>query len=1144
MSASLLEKLLAKPEPLVKEQFTVKVAPRKKVQVKDKRRDKLVNREELLRQMLEPRERVRRGPDPPPVVPDAPPEVPDAPPDVPDAPPEVPDAPPDVPDAPPVVPDAPPVVPDAPAPIKIKRKKGKKFKIVGIDKGTISTTQPPEKGPRLSKKPDMRVLIEGKTKELVVGQTIKPDLLPGKKPQVLVRASQYYLNNRQIFVSFINKLFQSYRDQILQEREQSEVAEGEDLLASKCSKKTDSFLEFELLTHQKIVRDYLNLYTPYRGLLLYHGLGSGKTCSSIAIAEGMKNDKQIIVMTPASLRRNYIEQLKECGDPLYVKNQFWKFVPLKSNEHLLDELSSVLSLSKDYIRANEGAWMVNVKREPNFESLSSEEKNSLDKQLNEMIRNKYQFINYNGLRTSHVDKLSRDGTINPFDNAVVIIDEAHNFISRIVNKINKSDALSVRLYEFLMSAKNARIVLLSGTPIINYPNEIGILFNILRGYIKTWTIPLNIKTTEKVNEAVIKKILTAPSMKGVVDYIDYRPSTKLLKITRNPFNFVGVYGGRSYKGVELDAQNNVSDEEMLSLLDKELKKNRIEMIRGGISVNRFKALPDRLEDFQTHFVNIKTGEIKNKKLFQRRILGLVSYFADIKELMPRYDIDKDLHVLRIPMSDYQFGIYEAARVQERKLERQSKTKKRKPGKDGIYDESVSTYRIFSRAFCNFVFPRTIMRPMPQEGSNIENTLETADEDLLDATSVEQRLANTDGRFTGDEETRLQLAGAQQMDKTYELRIKEALRTLKENSGEFLTPDALMTYSPKFLMMLENIISPENEGLHMMYSQFRTLEGIGIFSLILEANGFRRFKLKKDATTGIWDLDMTDEELKQPTYALYTGTEDTEEKEIIRNIYNSDWGSIPTGIAERLKTIHSDNIMGNIIKLLMITASGAEGISLKNCRYVHITEPYWHPVRVEQVIGRAARICSHKDLPDHLRNVKVFMYLMTFSEKQLKSDESIELRLKDKSKVDKKTPLTSDEALFEISNLKNEINKKILLAVKEAAIDCSLHSSADSKEPLVCFSFGKTEPSPSKFAITPSLDGEEADTVGQANVTKISWKAKEIRIAGKLYALKEDSGDLYEYESYLQALRVPGIDPRFVGKLNKKSDGTFAVELVA
>ena len=40
---------------------------------------------------------------------------------------------------------------------------------------------------------------------------------------------------------------------------------------------------------------------------------------------------------------------------------------------------------------------------------------------------------------------------------------------------------------------------------------------------------------------------------------------------------------------------------------------------------------------------------------------------------------------------------------------------------------------------------------------------------------------------------------------------------------------------------------------------------------------------------------------------------------------------------------------------MITASGAEGTSLRNVRFVHLVDPYWHPVRREQVIGRARRI---------------------------------------------------------------------------------------------------------------------------------------------------------------------------------------------
>ena len=72
--------------------------------------------------------------------------------------------------------------------------------------------------------------------------------------------------------------------------------------------------------------------------------------------------------------------------------------------------------------------------------------------------------------------------------------------------------------------------------------------------------------------------------------------------------------------------------------------------------------------------------------------------------------------------------------------------------------------------------------------------------------------------------------------------------------------------------------------------------------------------------------------------------------------------------------------------------------------------------------------------------------------QLESDDSIELRLKDKSKLDNKTPFTSDQALYEISNIKEDINKSILKSVKEASIDCILHMKDDNKENLKCFSF--------------------------------------------------------------------------------------------
>ena len=1146
--STLIEKLKVKPIPISKEIFKINIAQTKqavdlKTKIKDKRSISKIDRKELLKR-VKPIVEVLVGPIS------------------------------QVPQKPTVIRVAPkkkklqlklvgdtaietaiedPVEKSPAKPITKPRKLKKKLKLVGISQGTISTIgdpsekqqleqqleqEPKDPKKRRTKKPALTIISEGSEQALVISDVIGVNTLPKEQKKVLVKASSYYLNNRKIFVNFINQLFSQYRAEILEENKTAELAEGIDIVEQKCNR--GELTEFSLLLHQKIVRDYLNLFTPYRGLLLYHGLGSGKTCSSIAIAEGMKTSKKIIVMTPASLRRNYIEELKNCGDPLYKKNQSWQFIPVKDSELLLDKLSNVLSLSKDYIRKHDGAWLVNIKKKSNYDQLSTTDKTHLDDQLNEMIRNKYQFINYNGLRNSHLDKFTMDGKINPFDNAVVIIDEAHNFISRIVNKLKKPDALSMRLYEYLMSAQRCRIILLTGTPIINYPNEIGILFNILRGYIKTWKIPLTIKTTEKINETTLTQIIKkTPLLKGLVDFISYQPSLKTLVITRNPFGFVGKIArdkSHTYEGVKLDERGDIDDDDFIKLLSKTLNKHKIEVLTDGIVVQRFKALPDKLDEFQDFFIKSQTGDIKNKQLFQRRILGLASYFRSAQEqLMPRFDIHKDFHVLKIPMSDFQFGVYESARVKERKLETQSARKKKKgAGKDGIYEDSSSTYRIFSRAFCNFVFPRTIPRPLPNDDEDIETAItETSfDEDTLDAATAQERLNNVDGRYLADDIATMEQT--EKTDETYEGRIKLALKQLKEFANDFLSKEALEIYSPKFLNMLENIQDKDHVGLHLIYSQFRTLEGIGILKLILEFNGFTQFKIKKNET-GLWKLNIQEEDLGKPKFALYTGTEDQEEKEIIRNIYNSDWEFIPTSLKEDLNRLSNTNIMGEIIKVLMITASGAEGISLKNCRYVHITEPYWHPVRIEQVIGRARRICSHKDLPEELRSVKVFLYLMTFSEKQLTEDESIELRLKDKSKIDKKTPLTSDEALYEISNIKNEINKKILTAVKESAFDCALHTTSSSSEPLVCFSFGDVQPD--KFAFTPSLMGEEKDTVSKINLKKVTWKAKELTIAGKKYALRQETGDVYDYDSYKQAIKTAGINPILIGKLEKK-DGKY------
>ena len=953
-----------------------------------------------------------------------------------------------------------------------------------------------------------------------------------EKKKEFIRASSYYMNNREIFSNFMSSLFKPYKKILLEE-------------SGKASCDRDEDAQFSPMTHQKIVRDYLNLYTPYRGLLLFHGLGSGKTCSSIAIAEGMKTSKPVIVMTPASLRMNYIEELKKCGDMIYRKNQFWEFIPARHDSPLVEQLSYILSLSVEFIKKQGGAWMVNMSNPSNFDTLDSAQKSSLDAQLNQMISNKYRFINYNGMRMTHLRTLSTNFTKNPFDNCVIIIDEAHNFVSRIVNKMGKKgkgDSLSMKLYNYLLNAENAKIVLLTGTPIINYPNEIGILFNILRGKIKTWSFKLTIDRQARVSKQFFENIFKSTILGGnVMDYIDYKPTTTTLSITKNPFGFVNKTKGKEYIGVRIGDRGEIDDETFIQLVIKILKKHDIKVARSDIKSSEYKALPDTLDDFKSYFIDEKNN-VKNMELFKRRVVGLTSYFRSAQEsLMPKYTKGQDFHIVENEMSDFQFGVYEEARVQERKLEMQNAKKRKKQASSGIFEDTVSTYRIFSRAFCNFVFPKPdINRPLPID--SIENAIENGlDEDVLDVISKQDKINNVDGRYEADDI----IDDSTESTETYETRIKTALSKLKEEKDKYLTPDALLTYSPKFLSMLENITDADHRGLHLVYSQFRTLEGIGIFKLVLEANGFTQFKISKkgseDATERYvenWQLDIAEEDKGKPMFALYTGTETPEEKEIIRNVFNGAWNYLPISLAKELTAISSNNLYGEIIKVLMITASGAEGISLKNVRYVHITEPYWHPVRIQQVIGRARRICSHQELPEELRTVKVFLYLMKFTESQMSSDASIELRLKDKSKIDNSTPITSDQALYEIATLKEDVTEKILQSVKESSFDCALHSIAGSKENIKCFSFGSADSS--KFAFTPSFEDEDSDRIAEGNKITIQWKAVEVEIQGVKYALNQKTGELYDLDSYKRE------QPVKVGKLTfQKEMGkqTYKVEWI-
>ncbi len=150
---------------------------------------------------------------------------------------------------------------------------------------------------------------------------------------------------------------------------------------------------------------------------------------------------------------------------------------------------------------------------------------------------------------------------------------------------------------------------------------------------------------------------------------------------------------------------------------------------------------------------------------------------------------------------------------------------------------------------------------------------------------------------------------------------------------------LAQYSPKYSKLL-NLVK-NSPGPVLIYSNFKEI-GIDIIARILDVNKI--------------------------SYIKWTGTQSQKERNTNLIKFNSN-----------------DNKYGDIAKCILITAAGAEGLSLKNVRQVHILEPHWNINREQQVIGRAMRICSHQSLPLKDRNVTIYKYYCKYSDDTLSTD---------------------------------------------------------------------------------------------------------------------------------------------------------------
>ena len=432
----------------------------------------------------------------------------------------------------------------------------------------------------------------------------------------------------------------------------------------------------ELKVYQVLVQKYLALETPYRGLLVYHGLGTGKTATAVSLAEslsakiygsdGRQKPLPITTILPASLETEFVKEVRRWGldhirlyapgtpeqdatswyfrtiaqikqDPKGLRelkvrygidtsatqkiNRLTRTVYRKELLQTFDKpdtdpsVKAQLKQADKKIQSYKGVWLPgdsaiggpSPEEIQTYGELTPLQQACILQQVNWLISKKYNFIHYrpfpkvstssikaflddvegnddemddmdllldeeelahvNTHNQDIVQKLERDLRDNrkvqinsPFYNQVVIVDEVHNFVRQILNKSKPS----LVFYEWLVNARNVKLVFLSGTPVINKPCEIAILYNMLYGLIRIYSFTVETAMSpEEMTGRLQELIYDSPSPIEMF-YVDTQGGKLIISFIQETNKFESVRGNHMSDTDDSDVVYTVQNHTTLS----------------------------------------------------------------------------------------------------------------------------------------------------------------------------------------------------------------------------------------------------------------------------------------------------------------------------------------------------------------------------------------------------------------------------------------------------------------------------------------------------------------------------------------------------------------------------------------------------
>jgi ribosomal protein S18 acetylase RimI-like enzyme/superfamily II DNA or RNA helicase len=205
-----------------------------------------------------------------------------------------------------------------------------------------------------------------------------------------------------------------------------------------------------LMKHQKIIARFLSSHTLYDSLLLVHEMGTGKTCSAIGAIEQIKNENNnfkgaMIFAKGQGLLQNFIKELRDkCTAGQYIPEGF------------VQDTSGGCGVTKKKGGLTELESTIRTKK---------------------LIQDFYSTGTFETF-AKHLSKTNDADIITLYSNYVIVIDEVHNLR---IQDVTEGDRISMyeQFKRLLHLVKNCKILLLSGTPMKDKPEEIASVMNLI-----------------------------------------------------------------------------------------------------------------------------------------------------------------------------------------------------------------------------------------------------------------------------------------------------------------------------------------------------------------------------------------------------------------------------------------------------------------------------------------------------------------------------------------------------------------------------------------------------------------------------------------------------------------------------------------